>query len=244
MDGEPDVESDSEPDVERGIESDSEPDVEAGELAFVEWYSSSLRSSRSSFESTNDEKPTSRTRTRKSKSKRRPSNPENNEEWDDYIHEESKHLIRKCRTRSKKTSWYSALFTYMNDITNMYIILFALATFIISSIKTKYDTGDYVLIGLSAVAAAVESLQTLFKYKKRSIYFKQASLQYKRIYRKLVKYSYTENLSKMAGYLSLAYQDVDKLDLNDHQANFNKFNKSYKSHAAALTKKQGEELYS
>ena len=227
-----DIESDSEPDVEMGVEIP----VETGELAFVEWDSSSARSTRSSFESTNDEKPTSRTRTRKSKSKKRASNPENNEEWDDYIHEESKHLIRKCRTRSKKTSWYSAIFTYMNDTTNLYIILFALATFIISSIKTKHDIGDYVLIGLSAIAAAVESLQTLFKYKKRSIYFKQASLQYKRIYRKLTKYSYTATLDTMAGYLSLAYQDVDKLALNDHRANFNKFNKSY---AAGLTKKQG-----
>lgn len=222
-------------------------DVETGNIDFEEWESSD-RTTGSSFESTGEMGISprvfkSRSKSKRSKSKRTKKKhstrtPEDNEEWHDYIKEESRHLVAKSRKRSRRTSFYSSIFTYLNDLTNMYIIIFALATFIISSIKETYDVTDYILIGLAGIATTLESAQTLFKYKKRSIYFKQASVQYKRIYRKLTKYLYTSSTDRMAEYLSLAYQDFDKLALNDHQANFNKFNKSY---AAGLEKLKQEE---
>lgn len=208
-------------------------DIESGDIDFEEWESSD-RTTKSSFESTEEIKINpfrykSKSKSRRSKIKSSIRTIEDNEEWHDYIKDESQHLASKSRKRSRWTSFYSFIFTYMNDLTNMYIILFALATFIISSIKDTYDVTDYILIGLAGIATTLESAQTLFKYKKRSIYFKQASLQYKRIYRKLTKYLYTASTDRMAEYLSMAYQDFDKLALNDHRANFNKFNKYYPS---------------
>lgn len=206
-------------------------DIETGSTEEFHSFETSTQETRSSFESTDEE----RTDIRVESPKRKVSvYPKTNSEWAEYIKDDSKHLIKKCRKRSRRTSWYSALLTYANDLTNLYIIFFSLATFIVSSIKTSYEPSDYVLIGMGGLATLLESVQMLFKYKKRSIYFKQASLQYKRIYRRLNKYLYTASTDTMADYLSLAYQDVDKLVLNDHRANFNKFNN--KSYGTALAK--------
>jgi len=152
-----------------------------------------------------------------------------NVDWNEYVIKESKRLIRKCRSKAKRSGFYATIFAFLNDITGLYIILFSIATFIASSISTDEDEIiRYVIVGLAGVATFLESVQMLFKYKKRSVYFKQASIQYKRIYRKLSKYLYTSTADDMAKYLSLAYQDVDNLALNDHRANFNRFGNSYR----------------
>jgi hypothetical protein len=153
---------------------------------------------------------------------------EENVDWKKYVNDESKHLIKKCRKRARRTGCFATFFAFINDITGLYMIFFSLASFITGAIKEEYDITDYVIIGLSGIATLLESIRLLFKYKKRSLYFKQASIQYKRIYRKLNKYLFTSDVEDMAHYLSMAYQDVDNLTLNDHRSNFNKFNSSYK----------------
>lgn len=215
-------------------------DIEEGDSEYVEYFTDSEVSTQSEFESTEEEEPESvhrktfvsrlarslNTSKPKSKSKKEEPVPKNDEEYEQYINEDAKHLVNKCRKRSKRTTWYSSIFAYLNELTQLYIIFFSVGTFIVSSIKIEYEPSDYVIIGLAAIATGLESAQTILKYKKRSIYFKQASVQYKRIYRRLNKYLYTATTDTMANYLSLAYQDFDKLALNDHRANFNKF-KSY-----------------
>lgn len=217
-----------------------ERDIEAGVGNFEEWVETDDESTHSSFESTeydagyiSPRTPTSPRSTKPDKKKETKIEIANNEgEWGDYVREESKHLINKCRRQSKKTSWMSSFFAAINDSTELYLILFSTATFIISAIKTTYDTTDYILIGMAAVATILEGTRTLFKFKKRSIYFKQASIQYKRIYRKLTKYRYTTSTDKLADFMSVAYENVDKLAMKDRRANFNKF----KSHAGRLTR--------
>jgi len=217
-------------------------DIEKGDSDYVEYPTDSKISTQSEYESTEEEQEEHDgirgkvfiSRLNKSSNKSKPKFqskkdekvPKDDEEYIQYINEDAKHLISKCRTRSKRTTWYASIFAYMNELSQLYIILFSIATFIVSSIKIEYEPSDYVIIGLSAIATGLESAQLIFKYKKRSIYFKQASIQYKRIYRRLNKYLYTANTDTMANYLSLAYQDFDKLALNDNRANFNKF-KSY-----------------
>ena len=206
-------------------------DIEQGE-DFVEWTDSDDRESESSFEST--EYNTGYRSPRSTKPvEDKIKVTDNEEEWSEYVRGESKHLIKKCRKQSKRTGWMSSFFAAINDSTELYLILFSTATFIISAIKTTYDVTDYVLIGMAAIATILEGTRTLFKFKKRSIYFKQASIQYKRIYRKLTKYRYTTSTEKLADFMSVAYDDVDKLAMKDRRVNFNKFQKS---HGEGLTK--------
>lgn len=153
---------------------------------------------------------------------------EENVDWAEYVTRESKHLVKKCKKKAKRSGYISTLFSFLNDLTGFYTILFSTATFITGAIKEEYEVVDYVIISLAAVASITETLQMLLKYKKRSLYFKQASIQYKRIYRKLNKHLYVSNINEMADYLSLAYKDIDNLAINDHRANFNRFTNSYK----------------
>lgn len=221
--------------------SSKEPDVEMGKESFQMWSESEDESSVSSFESTNyEEEEYTRTITPpRSKSEKVQVENKidiacNEEDWSDYIKEESKHLIRKCKRESRKTSWWSSFFALANDSTEIYLLFFSTVTFVISSIATEYSVTDYILIGLAAIATILEGARALFKFKKRSIYFKQSSIQYKRIYRKLTKYRYTTSINKLADFMSVAYDDVDKLAMKDRQANFNTF----KSQAVGSSKHQ------
>lgn len=213
-----------------------EKDIETGIENFEEWVETDDESTHSSFESTEHNTryishPTpSPISTKSNKKKEKKVEIAKDEDgWGNYVHDESKHLINKCRRQSKKTSWMSSFFAAINDSTELYLILFSTATFIISAINTTYDTTDYILISMAAVATILEGTRTLFKFKKRSIYFKQASIQYKRIYRKLTKYRYTKSTEKLADFMSAAYEDVDKLAMKDRQANFNKFKSQTRS---------------
>jgi len=212
------------------VKSSGEADVEMGEGTFEMWLESDDESTLSSFESTNyeEEDPCTKTATApRSKSDREYETKiditNNEEEWTEYIKAESKHLIKKCKRASRRASWWSSFFTFVNDITEIYLLFFSTVTFVISSIAPGNDIGNYILVGLAAIAAILGGARALFKPKKRSIYFKQSSIQYKRIYRKLTKYRYTTSINKLADFMSVAYDDVDKLAMNDRQANFNNF---------------------
>jgi len=210
-----------------------EKDIEKGESDFFQWTDSEDETV-SSFESTDYDTtyntkeipilPKSFKSGKVTKTKTDIVN--NEEEWINYVRNESKHLINKCKKQSKKTSWLSSILAAFNDSTELYLILFSASTFIMSSIKTSYDTTDYILVGMAGFAMILEGTRTLFKFKKRSIYLKQASIQYKRIYRKLTKYRYTTSTERLAEFMSVAYDNVDKLAMKDRQANFNKFPKS------------------
>jgi len=204
-------------------------DIETGEIDYEEYEFSTDRPTRSSFESTQEEVKIPTSIFKRSKK----DNESGNKEWKKYIESDTKNLMKKCRKRSRISGFFSTFFAFLNDSTNIYMLLFSLATFIMSSIKTQYDVTDYITIGLSGLATTFETAQFMFKFRKRSIYHKQAAIQYKRIYRKLIKYFYTTSTEQMAEYLSMAYHDFDKLALDDRKANFNKFNKSY---AAAIGK--------
>lgn len=204
-------------------------DIEKGEVEYEEYELSSDQSTCSSFESTQEVKTATTSKVRKT---RRDFEPENTE-WKDFVESDSKHLMKKCRKRSRITNLLSSFFAFSNDSTNIYILLFSLATFVMSSIKEEYDITDYITIGLSGIATTLQTAQVMFKFRKRSLFYKHASLHYKRIYRKLNKYYYTTTTEQMAEYLSIAYHDFDKLNMDEHKATFNKFNKSY---AAAIDK--------
>jgi len=199
-------------------------DIETGEVDYEDYELSTDRSTRSSFESTQECKTaTSRFR----KSKKDIESESENKEWKEYVENDTKHLMRKCRQKSRVSGLFSTLFAFLNDSTNIYMLLFSLATFIMESIKEDYQITDYITIGLSGIATTLQTAQFMFKFRKRSIYYKQAAIQYKRIYRKISKYFYTTSTEQMAEYLSMAYQDFDKLVLEEHKITFNKFNKSY-----------------
>lgn len=205
---------------------DVDIDIERGELEYEEYDMSSDRSMRSSFESTQEFKttpPTSKTEKTGKNRKTRRDFESGNEEWKEVVENNTKHLMRKCRKRNKITSFLSNFFAFANDSTNIYMLLFSLATFIIGSIKEEYDIAEYITIGLSGIATVLQVAQVMFKFRKRSLFYKQASIYYKKIYRKLNKYYYTTNTDQMAEYLSIAYHDYDKLNMDEHKANFNKF---------------------
>ena len=145
------------------------------------------------------------------------------QEWAEYVRKESKNLMKKCKRKARFLRFLSGFFAFMSAATSLYVILVSLATAIVSAVKETYDISDYVIIALSTVAVALESCKYIFKYNKRSIYFKQTRIQYRRIYRKVVRYLYTKSTDKIAGLLSSAYSNFDQIDLNAHKANFNKF---------------------
>jgi len=213
-------------DVDVDVDVDVDIDIERGELEYEEYDTSSDRSTRSSFESTQEFKTTPPTSKTRKTGKTRRDFESGNEEWKEVVENDTKHLMRKCRKRNKITSFLSNFFAFANDSTNIYMLLFSLATFIIGSIKEEYDIAEYITIGLSGIATVLQVAQVMFKFRKRSLFYKQASIYYKKIYRKLNKYYYTTNTDQMAEYLSIAYHDFDKLNMDEHKANFNKF-KSY-----------------
>lgn len=233
-------------------------DVETG---YTLSEDSALRSDLSSFESTQEEEddfvasngkntflvPKIKKKTKlnkvklgflnRSSKKSNGNTEEENVEWVNYVNDEVKHLIKKCRKKSRRTRHLATIFALIDDLIGLYLIFFSVATFITGAIQEEYGVQDYIIIGLSGIATFLEAMRLLFKPKKRSLYFKQSNINYKRVYRKLTKYFYTsKNTDDMAHYLSMAYRDVDNLALNDHQANFNTYNNSYK---IRLQKNQG-----
>jgi hypothetical protein len=216
-------------DIESSYHSDDEEYVKA------EPSTDTDASTRSSFESTNDlqlnrsfkKKLGKSLKLRTSKEGKVPD-VEENEDWKNFVEGQMKHLMRSCKKKAKFTGRTSTIFAFINNTRSLFLILFSISTFIISSIKTEYDITDYILIGLSAIGLAYEGLENIFKMNEKSIYLRKASRQYRRINRKLNQYFYTsKNTDEMADFLSAAYHDYDRLDLEDHKANFNKFNKSY-----------------
>jgi hypothetical protein len=159
------------------------------------------------------------------------------QEWSQYVRKESRDLMRKCKRKARIMRILSGIFGILSAATSIYVILVSLATAIVTAINENYETRDYVIIALSSLAVTLESAKYVFKYNKRSIYFKQTRIQYRRIYRKVVKYLYTQSTDKIAGLLSNAYSNFDQLDLDAHKANFNEFSdfKKFETNSAEQT---------
>jgi hypothetical protein len=155
-------------------------------------------------------------------------------EWSEYVRKESRDLMRKCKRKARIMRILSGIFAILSAGTSIYLILVSLATAIVTALNETYETSDYVIIALSSLAVTLESAKYVFKYNKRSIYFKQTRIQYRRIYRKMAKYLYTQSTDKIAGLLSNAYSNFDQLDLDAHKANFNEFSDLAKYQTASV----------